>query len=79
VGENPLNGSARLQISDGNLDEDIVCCGTKVSRKTQAMRKIAGALNKSNCIGLFINQVREKIGIMFGNPETTPGRILPFI
>jgi len=33
------------------------------------MRKITGALNKSNCIGIFINQVREKIGVMFGNQQ----------
>jgi len=40
------------------------------------MRKITGALNKSNCIGIFINQVREKIGVMFGNPETTTGKTI---
>lgn len=43
------------------------------------MRKLGGVMNKSKCIGIFINQLREKIGIMFGNPETTPGgRALKF-
>jgi recombination protein RecA len=43
------------------------------------MRKISGAMNKSKTIGIFINQIREKVGVMFGNPETTPGgRALKF-
>jgi recombination protein RecA len=46
---------------------------------SQALRKIAGAVNKSNTCVIFINQLREKIGIMFGNPETTTGgRALKF-
>ena len=40
---------------------------------SQALRKLAGAISKSNCVAIFINQLREKIGIMFGNPETTTG------
>src|SRR4029453_11457854 len=40
---------------------------------SQALRKLAGAINKSNCAVVFINQLREKIGVMFGNPETTTG------
>ena len=40
---------------------------------SQALRKLAGAINKSRCIVIFINQIRMKIGVMFGNPETTPG------
>lgn len=46
---------------------------------SQAMRKLSGAINKSNTVAIFINQLREKIGIMFGNPETTTGgRALKF-
>jgi recombination protein RecA len=53
--------------------------GLQARLMSQAMRKLSGALNKSKTIGIFINQVREKIGVMFGNPETTPGgRALKF-
>ena len=46
---------------------------------SQAMRKLTGAIAKSDCMVIFINQIREKIGVMFGNPETTPGgRALKF-
>ncbi len=46
---------------------------------SQAMRKLAGIINKTNCVAIFINQIREKVGIMFGNPETTTGgRALKF-
>lgn len=40
---------------------------------SQALRKLAGTINKTNCVCIFINQLREKIGVMFGNPETTTG------
>jgi len=53
--------------------------GLQARLMSQAMRKLAGALSKSRCICLFTNQIREKIGVMFGNPETTPGgRALKF-
>ncbi|PJI10164.1 MULTISPECIES: recombinase RecA [Clostridium] len=53
--------------------------GLQARLMSQALRKLTGAINKSNCIAIFINQLREKVGIMFGNPETTPGgRALKF-
>ncbi|MGL4949929.1 MAG: recombinase RecA [Anaeroplasmataceae bacterium] len=46
---------------------------------SQAMRKLSGIISKTNCVAIFINQIREKIGVMFGNPETTTGgRALKF-
>jgi recombination protein RecA len=42
---------------------------------SQALRKLTPAINKSNCTVIFINQIREKIGVMFGNPETTTGKL----
>lgn len=53
--------------------------GLQARLMSQALRKLSGIINKSNCIAIFINQIREKIGVMFGNPETTPGgRALKF-
>ncbi|RNF40572.1 recombinase RecA [Planococcus salinus] len=53
--------------------------GLQARLMSQALRKLSGVINKSNTIVIFINQVREKIGVMFGNPETTPGgRALKF-
>ena len=46
---------------------------------SQAMRKMAGLISKTKCVAIFINQIREKVGVMFGNPETTTGgRALKF-
>lgn len=47
--------------------------GLQARLMSQALRKLAGAINKSNTVAIFINQLREKIGVMFGNPETTTG------
>lgn len=53
--------------------------GLQARLMSQALRKLSGAVNKSKTIAIFINQIREKIGVMFGNPETTPGgRALKF-
>lgn len=53
--------------------------GLQARLMSQALRKLAGAINKSNATAIFINQLREKVGIMFGNPETTTGgRALKF-
>ena len=47
--------------------------GLQARLMSQALRKLTGAIGKSNCTAIFINQLREKVGVMFGNPETTPG------
>ncbi|WP_108305859.1 recombinase RecA [Metalysinibacillus jejuensis] len=53
--------------------------GLQARLMSQALRKLSGSINKSKTIAIFINQIREKIGVMFGNPETTPGgRALKF-
>lgn len=62
---------------DGEMGDNYV--GLQARLMSQAMRKLSGAINKSKCIAIFINQIREKVGVMFGNPETTPGgRALKF-
>jgi recombination protein RecA len=62
---------------DGEMGDSHV--GVQARLMAQALRKIAGAVSKSNSCIIFINQLREKIGVMFGNPETTPGgRALKF-
>ncbi|MBN3490577.1 recombinase RecA [Acholeplasma equirhinis] len=53
--------------------------GLQARMMSQAMRKLSGVISKTNVVAIFINQIREKVGIMFGNPETTPGgRALKF-
>src|SRR5690625_2035069 len=53
--------------------------GLQARLMSQALRKLSGAINRSNTIAVFINQIREKVGVMFGSPETTPGgRALKF-
>lgn len=62
---------------EGEMGEPQV--GLQARLMSQALRKLAGAINKSRAVVIFINQIREKIGVMFGNPETTPGgRALKF-
>ena len=62
---------------DGDMGDAHV--GLQARLMSQALRKLAGAINKTNAVIIFINQLREKVGIMFGNPETTPGgRALKF-
>ena len=53
--------------------------GLQARLMSQALRKLTGAIGKTNCIVIFINQLREKVGVMYGNPEvTTGGRALKF-
>ncbi len=62
---------------DGDMGDSHI--GLQARLMSQALRKLAGAINKTNAIIIFINQLREKVGVMFGNPETTPGgRALKF-
>lgn len=62
---------------DGEMGDNFV--GLQARMMSQAMRKLAGVVSKTNAIALFINQLREKVGVMYGSPETTPGgRALKF-
>jgi recombination protein RecA len=62
---------------DGEMGDSHV--GLQARLMSQALRKLAGVISKSSTVAIFINQLREKVGIMFGNPETTPGgRALKF-
>lgn len=62
---------------EGDMGDSHV--GLHARLMSQALRKLAGAINKSNCVIIFINQLREKVGVIYGNPEvTTGGRALKF-
>lgn len=62
---------------DGDIGDSHV--GLQARMMSQAMRKLSASINKTKTIAIFINQLREKVGVMFGNPETTPGgRALKF-
>ena len=62
---------------DGDMGDSHV--GLQARLMSQALRKLSGTINKTNTTAIFINQLREKVGVMFGNPETTPGgRALKF-
>ena len=62
---------------DGEMGDSHV--GLQARLMSQALRKLSGTINKTNTIAIFINKLREKVGVMFGNPETTPGgRALKF-
>ena len=62
---------------DGEMGDSFV--GLQARLMSQALRKLTGIVNKTNCTCIFINQLREKVGVMYGNPETTPGgRALKF-
>ena len=65
------------QEIDGDMGASHV--GAQARLMSQAMRKLSGAVAKSNCVCIFINQLREKVGVLYGNPEVTPGgRALKF-
>ena len=62
---------------DGEMGDSFV--GLQARLMSQALRKLTGVINKTGCVAIFINQLREKVGISYGNPETTPGgRALKF-
>ena len=68
--------ATRAEI-DGEMGDAHV--GVQARLMSQAMRKLTAAISKTNCVAIFINQIREKIGVLYGNPETTPGgRALKF-
>lgn len=62
---------------DGDMGDSHI--GLQARLMSQAMRKLSGAISKTNCVAIFINQIREKVGVLFGSPETTSGgRALKF-
>ncbi len=65
------------QEIEGDMGQSMV--GVQARMMSQAMRKLSGVISKSNCVVIFINQIREKVGVVYGNPETTTGgRALKF-
>ena len=82
----PDTGEQALEITealvpkaeiDGEMGDSFV--GLQARLMSQALRKLTGVINKTGCVAIFINQLREKVGVMYGNPETTPGgRALKF-
>ena len=65
------------QEIEGDMGQSMV--GVQARMMSQAMRKLSGVISKSNCVVIFINQIREKVGVIYGSPETTPGgRALKF-
>ncbi len=65
------------QEIEGDMGQSMV--GVQARMMSQAMRKLSGVISKSNCVVVFINQIREKVGVIYGNPETTTGgRALKF-
>jgi len=65
------------QEIEGDMGQSMV--GVQARMMSQAMRKLSGVISKSNCVVIFINQIREKVGVIYGNPETTTGgRALKF-
>ena len=73
--------SVAALVPQAELDGEMMDAqvGLQARMMSKAMRKLSGAMNRSECTTIFINQLREKVGVMFGNPETTPGgRALKF-
>ncbi len=73
--------SVAALITQQEIDGDMASShvGLQARLMSQALKKLSGAVAKSNCVIIFINQLREKIGVLYGNPETTPGgRALKF-
>ncbi len=73
--------SVAALVPQAELDGEMIDAqvGLQARMMSKAMRKLSGAMNRSECTTIFINQLREKVGVMFGNPETTPGgRALKF-
>ena len=65
------------QEIEGDMGQSMV--GVQARMMSKAMRKLSGVISKSNCVVIFINQIREKVGVIYGNPETTTGgRALKF-